>query len=361
MASTVIANIVEPHIFLQYVQYISTQLSTFWTSGIVQNNEQFNAIARQGGRTFTMPAWDDLATTEPNRSHDSGTAVPLNIAAFSEVAAKQYRNQVWGAMDLVASVAGSDPMMAIARRVGTYWARVMQDTLISVLKGVLADNEANDSGDMLNDIYSDVAPASITSANLIGPEAIIDTAATMGDMSENVVAMAMHSVPYHRLQKLDLIEYRSYVDTVQSPDAIVQDANAFGFKISQQTLQIPFYLGKRVIVLDSMPTAAGSSGGSPSYLTVLFAPGAIAHGEGTPRVPIEIERDAKAGTGGGEEILAMRREFILHPRGISWQDSSISSDGTGPKNSDLELEANWDRPTAIDRNSIRIAYLRSNG
>ena len=361
MASTVLANIIEPTIFLQYVQYISTQKSVFWTSGIVQNNDQFNAIAKQGGRTFNMPLWDDLATTEPNRSHDSGTATPLNIAAFQEVVAKQYRNQVWGAMDLVASIAGSDPLMAIASRVGTYWARVMQDILLSVLKGVLADNEDANSGDMLNDIYSDVAAGSLTSANLIGPEAIIDTAATMGDLSEQVIAIAMHSIPYHRLQKLDLIEYRTVVDASASPNTVTQDDNPFGFKVSQQSLQIPFYLGKRVIVLDSMPVSAGSTAGSPSYLSVLFAPGAIAHGEGSPRVPVEVERSAVAGTGGGEEVLAHRREFILHPRGISWSDASISTNGTGPKNSDLELATNWARPANVERNSIRLAFLRSNG
>ena len=162
MASTVLSNIIEPSVFLSYVQYVATQTSDFWTSGIVQSDPVFDAVAHQGGRTFNMPKWGDLATTEPNRSHDSGTATALNIAAFKEIAVKQYRNQVWGSMDIVQSIAGSDPLMAIANSVGRYWSRVMQDILIKTIVGIMADNVDNDSGDMVNSIYSDVPSGSLT-------------------------------------------------------------------------------------------------------------------------------------------------------------------------------------------------------
>ncbi len=78
-------------------------------------------------------------------------------------------------------------------------------------------------------------------ANLIGSDAVIDVQNLLGDHWLAITAMAMHSKPFSRLQKLNLIEF---------------------LPLAQQNIEVPMFLGRRVIVDDGMPVAAGGTSGS---------------------------------------------------------------------------------------------------
>ena len=89
-------------------------------------------------------------------------------------------------MDLVSELAGSDPMARIKNRFGTYWIRQYQRRLLATFQGVVADNIANDGGDMGVDA---------STANIDG-DVILDAAATMGNsdgaMSMQVILCCLH-------------------------------------------------------------------------------------------------------------------------------------------------------------------------
>jgi hypothetical protein len=216
--------------------------------------------------------------------------------------------------------------------------------VIASVQGIILDNiaDANDLGDMLVNIGA--GSGTVTDANRFSAEAFIDTVQTMGDRGEELVAVACHSAIYRRMQKLDLIDF-------------VPDSN--GGK------PIPTYQGREVIVDDGMPRVA--AGANFTFSTYLFSRGAFAAGVGTPKVPVEVERQPLAGNGGGSENLHSRVEWILHPVGFALLTAGVA--GQSPTNTELALAAAWDRRAgkigtgvaASDRKLVGIAELRTSG
>jgi hypothetical protein len=334
MALVQIADVVVPAIFAAYVQDLTVSGSAFYQSGVIEASPLFDAMLAGGGKTFDLPKWDDLNDDDPNVSDDSENSVtPKKIGTSQETAIRCNWNQSWKAADLAGDLAGSDPMDAIAQRVAAYWQRGIQRQLIKSAVGVMADNEANDAGDMLKDIALGVA-GTPGAANLFSAEAFIDTVQTMGDQGENLVAVAMHSVVYRRAQKNNLIDF--------IPD-------------SEGRVSIPTFLGRRVIVDDGLPTATVS--GNVEYSTFLFGSGAFAYGSAAPNVPAEVYRLPLQGNGGGTEALISRVQNLIHPRGFRFTSTSLA--GASPTFAELATATNWDR--VLQRKQVRFAELRSNG
>jgi hypothetical protein len=238
-------------------------------------------------------------------------------------------------MDLTRELALKDPLGAITSKIGKYWAIQQEKRVMASVRGVLADNVANDSGDMLNNIYEDLILASLDADNYISLDAVMDTKQTLGDHGDLLTTIVMHSVVYNRLAKAQEIT------TVPASDT----------KVSFQT-----YAGLRVIVDDSLTATAGAN--NPSYLSVLFAPGAIAFGNGGggPMVPSEIERVPGQGDGGGQDIIWSRRSEIIHPYGF---DNTASPAANSCTLAELAAAAAWDRKR--DRKNVGLAFLQSNG
>ncbi len=337
MAATQIVDVVVPAQFSAYVQVLSTELSAFVRSGVVVQEEQFDQMLSGGGRIFDMPFYNDLANTEANVSSDAlagvDDAVPEKITTGQDKAIRHNRNQVWSSADLTGQLSGDDPQDAIVLRVADYWVRQQQSYLINMLAGVFADNVANDSGDMVVDIALGGA-GTPTAVNLFSAEAFIDAQQTMGDAMDQLVAVAMHSVVFSRAKKNNLIDF--------IPD-------------SEGSVDIPFFQGLRVILDDGMPTALVS--GNIEYTTYFFGAGAIASGVGSPKVATEVDRFILAGKGGGQEVLVNRIEWILHPRGVAFQDASVA--GQSPTNAELATATNWNR--VFERKLIRLAALITHG
>jgi len=335
MATTQLADIIEPSVFARYVIDQTKSLSALFASGIVQPSAEVAALIVGGGSIYNMPFWNDLGNTVSNVGSDNpaSSATALKVTAANEKAVKHYRNQLWSAADLVSTVAGDDPIKMIGDRVAAYWSRDMQRILIASLTGVLADNVANDAGDMINNVATDAA-GTPTSAELVGPATILDAKQTMGDAGETITGIAMHSVCFTRLQKDNVIAYMPAAET---------------------NVRIPTYLGKTVIVDDGLPAVAGTN--RITYTSILFGAGAVAQADGAPKVPVEIDRAPAQGDGEGIETLHNRQHFVLHPRGISFIAGSVV--GKSPTNAELALAANWNR--VYQRKSIPIAFLKTNG
>lgn len=344
MAHTQITDVVVPSRFTPYMQLLSVERSAFVQSGVMQQDQLFTQLLAGGGRTFDMPHYNDLDDTESNVSTDdnsdllhrdfsddvSNDSTPDKISTGQEVAIRLSRNHSWSSSDLTGDLSGDDPQDAIARRVSAYWTRQYQRILIATIQGVIADNEANDGEDMLHDISTSTT---VDDSNRFSAEAFLDAVQTMGDAGESLVAIAVHSVVYRRMQKLNLIDF--------IPD-------------SEGRVQIPTFLGRRVIVDDGMPTFV--SGTNPTFSCYLFGAGAIALGVGSPKVPTETARYAAAGNGGGQEVLHSRQELLIHPRGFKWLSASMVRQS--PTNTELKNAANWDR--VFPRKLVRIAELRVN-
>lgn len=337
MATTRLSDVIVPEVFTSYSSVDDPELSAFYRSGVVVRNALLDSWADQGGESLTVPYWGDLdQDSEPNASTDDPAqlATPDKIQASSLTIRKAFLNKGWSAMDLTGELAGSQPMRRIRERVDTYWTRQWQRRLIASALGVMADNIANDSGDMVYDISTQDGD-NATAANVFSHTAFTGAVFTLGDHFGQIAAIAVHSMVYKRMVDNDEI-----ITVYDSKGTMVKET----------------YYGKEVVVDDMMPVVAGTTSGF-RFVSVLFGRGLFGYGRGTPLVPVEVARVAAAGNGGGQETLWTRKTYLLHPRGFSFTDGSVA--GQSPTLAELQMAANWDRKW--DRKLVPLAYLITNG
>lgn len=339
MATVRISDAVIPEVYNSYESDASPEKSTFFESGIVVQTPQLNNTFNDPALMATTPFWKDIdQTIEPNYGSDDPdvSITPNKIGSGSFAIRKAFLNQSFQAADLVTELAGSNPMQHIKNRFGTYWTRQWQRRAIATAVGILNANVAQDSGDMVKNVAIADGNAA-TSANLFNRASFIDACFTMGDRGEEIMAIAVHSVVYKRMLNNEDIDF--------IPD-------------SKGTLSIPTYLGRRVIVDDMMPVVAGGTSGF-IYTSILFGRAAFGYGTAKPAVPMAIVRDEKAANGAGVEMIIERNNWIIHPFGFSWTETTVAAPAISPTNANLSLAANWDRKT--DRKNIPLAFLKTNG
>ena len=116
-------------------------------------------------------------------------------------------------------------------------------------------------------------------------------------------------------------------------------------------IEIPTFLGREVIVDDGLPSTGNV------YDTWLFGMGATMLGMGTPKVPVEVERKPGAGNGGGQEVLYMRNEWLMHPTGHAYVGTSPNGGPTNAATSNNLADAgSWARRYP-ERKQIKFARL----
>lgn len=341
--STLLADVIVPSIFTPYVQQQTTLLSELVQSGALVADPYLDSLLAGGGKTFDVPSFkpldndsDNVATDAADDSFTAGTAnsTPKKTGTSQETAVRLSRNQSWSSNDLTAALAGADPMNSIADQVATYWRNRLQAAFLATMAGIFADNDAAPSGsdthttgDMTNDISGGSFVDGVTN---FSAESFLDAALTMGDNMNALGLVMVHSVVYNRMQKNNLIDF--------IPDATGQ-------------VNIPTFLGRRVIMDDSMPASGGV------YQTFLFGAGAVRLGVGAPKTPTEVDRKPAAGNGSGEDVLYNRTEWIIHPTGNRYIGTSPAG---GPSNANssnnLAAAGSWSR-TWPQRKQIKIARL----
>lgn len=337
MATTQIANIIEPSTYLKYGREAKPEMLVLLEQAgiLAPPPEEVSSQISAGGRTIDMPFWQPLSRTDPDIMDDSGSdATPDGMTGAKTRAIKHYWHKGWSQRDMsgvITSGNPKDPLQALASEHENYWAYVKHAHIIYTLQGVLADNVANDASDMLYSAYSDVA--SPGAANKISPAAINRARLTLGDHLNEVTAMSVHSKVYG-----DMLDQEA-IDFVQPS----------GLKF-----KIPTFAGITVLVSDYMPVASGSN--SDKYTCYLYGRGAFGFEEHFPDMAVEVERKQSTGKGGGETILHNRRHVLLHPIGFDFTGSSVAS--TSPTAAELQLAANWDRK--YERKNCRIAQLDVN-
>lgn len=303
MAKVQIADIVKPAVYAPYFLEETVRTDAFIQSGIVSNGADGLSDFSTGGNMVNMPFWSDLSGDSEGLS-DSAALTPQKISAAQDVARLQMRGKAWSRNDLAAVLAGDDPVKLFISRNAKYWAGERAKVLINSLTGLFlsASMSAN-----VSDISAGVGALAVIDFNKT-----VDAAQKLGDFKSKITAIAMHSAVEAKLAKDDAIIYETYSDKKDL---------------------VPTYMGKRVIVDDSMPNAGGI------YTTYLFGEGALAYKPANvaPEDMIEQDRDILA----GDNIVASRAYFILHPRGVKWNEASVA--GATPTFAELATAANWTR------------------
>ena len=336
MATTKLSDIIDVVVYQDLPQINGPEKTALFQAGVVTRNGLLDELANSAGKTAELPFWNDLdGSVEVNYSDDDPTniATPQKIVQGEQIARKAFINQGWQAADLASELAmGGTAMEAVRAKTSMYFQRQFQRRLIAASNGILADNVANDSGDMVVDVASE-SIAGQTASTLFNRDSFTEAVYTMGDSATMLTAMAVHSAVMAQMVKNDDIDF--------IPD-------------SEGDLVIPTYLGVRVIVDDGMTVTAGGTDGF-KYTSVIYGQGAFGYGEGSAEVPVEVDREAAQANGGGIETLWERNTWLLHPFGFQQLTTPAAVSFT---QAELATAAVWDR--VLDRKLVPLSYLITN-
>lgn len=334
MAVTRLSDAVVPTVFARYMSKDTYDRSAIFNSGILRQDPSMGGFLAGGGLTINMPFWLDLDSTAAGIANDdpSSIATPGKVTTGNQIAIRNIRTRGWSSADLVSELAGADPMARIRERVSAWWTRSFEKTLVSELIGVFADNAANDAGDMrLNVAVTSGTPAA---TNMLTADSLLEGKQTMGDNAEGLGVLIVHSRVYTNLQKQNLIAF---------------------IPNSEGKVDFPTYLGYRVVISDLVPVTGS---GPYVYNSYLVGAGAFSWAEAPTDIPVEVERKPDQGNGMGVENLWTRRQFILHPAGLKWTDSSRA--GNFPTDAEYQMAANWDRVVS-ERKQVPLVNIATNG
>lgn len=315
MANTQIIDVITPEVFNQYMEQYSTEHSALIQSGVAVADARVAANISAGGTLVNMPFWNDLSGDDEVLS-DNASLTTGKITSGQDIAAVMYRGRGWSVNELAAVLSGSDPMGSLMNKIGAYWVRQEQKVLTSTLAGLFATGGVLTTGSTK---HLNATSAAIDAA------AVLDTKQLLGDASNQLSLLVMHSAVYTDLQKQNLIQF---------------------IPASQSQIQIPTYLGYRVIVDDALSPVDGA------YTTYLLAGGSFGRNNGTPTHLTSFEKDRDAAA--GNDRVFTRRAFTMHPYGVKFKSATVA--GATPSNNELATVGNWE--AVYDSKNIGIVALQ---
>lgn len=344
MATVQLGDIVDVVVFRDIESENAPEKTKFFESGIIAQSPLLTELANASGKTAVMPFWLDLDDSEePNYSNDNPAdiAVPDKIEQAEQTSRKAFLNNGWSETDLASElVMGKKAMERIKERTDRYWARQFQKRLLATCSGIIADNIANHDSDMVFDA-SAATNADVDSGSIFTRSNFTSAVYTMGDMADGIQLMVVHSVIMKRM--ID----NGDIETIRDEDG---------------NIILQSYLGKQIIVDDSMPyvPAGGTGGGdtAPKYTAALFGRGVFGYGNGTPKVPTAISRVEEQGNGGGVETLWERKTWLLHPFGYAVQGTPANG-GQSFNLAELANPARYER--LLHRKNIPLAFMIVSG
>lgn len=298
----------------------------FFESGLIVSNPIISELAASNTDIVSLPYWAKIdASVEPNYSNDvyEDIAVPRKIGTGSMRARVGFLNEGFGSMDLVTDITGKNPLQRVASRLDQYWREEAELRIVATLRGILNDSVAENNGM----VHQAAAAAGITF------EGLIDAQLTAGDAFGEIAGYVMSSAAFGTLVKAGVASFK------RDPATNVMQRQFNG---------LPVIVNDAALTLNGKPVVA------------LLGRGAFAYGMANPRVPLEYEREAARGNGGGAETLWTRRNMIVHPLGYDFTSTSITGNGTetvarGAGWADLANAANWTR--VASRKQVPIAFL----
>jgi len=337
MATTRLSDVqFDPDVYASYVRESHPDRNAFVASGVAVTNAQLQARAAGEGDITTIPYWKDLAYDSENISSDdpSVKATPNKITTGLMRARNAHINNAWQTANLVSEVMGSeDPMTEIRSKTSRYWENRFEARIQAITTGLFLENEAG-SGDMIHDVSTQDGDNAVA-GNKFSFEAFVDARATMGESADMLSLLAVHPVVYTGMIKQQQIEF-------------IQD--------SVTGIQIPTYNGYRVVEDKKMPVIAGTTSGF-RYVSVLYKAGVFGYGDAPAKYPVAVEFDELAANGAGIETLIERKQWLIHPEGYQWTETTVT--GLSPSVAECALPANWTR--VFERENVGIAFLVTNG
>ena len=246
----------DPEIFGSYRDEVDPTKTELVLSGAIVNDAELGRIVAGGTNVATIPLYAPLDGDAINYDGENDNT-PVTIEGKKQTGMVFGRMKAWKSGDFVKELSTADPMANIGRKVGKYYQKVNQKTLLSILKGI-----AGVSG-ISNHIY-DISAASGSTpgdANKISPTAV-ETAKqlALGDNANIARLMIVPSAVYSTMKIQNLVDFAKYTVGGALVDSI----------------DIPTYQGMLLLVDDGMPreTAVATQGVYTLKVDTAFTAGA---------------------------------------------------------------------------------------
>ena len=297
------------------------------SSGVAVGDYE-NVNIRDGGTTIKVPFIPEF-TGDAEILTEGTPLTPSDVSAAQDIGVICHRGKAFRYTTLAQIVTGKDINAIIGEQLGSFWARVYDKALLSVLKGALPDSHKLDVSQQTYgqpDVTIDVPK-------------IIDAMNLLGDNADNFEVIIMHSKVYTDLLKAQLVQFPNSSSTEQ----LIRQGE-FG------TL-----LGRRIIVSDSVTSETytlddgqGNTETRQKFYTFIAQRGAMYLGFQRDLMT-EQDKDILAQT----NFLVSHAHFCPHLKGVSWNTNTVN-----PSDTQLATPANWQKVWA-DK-AIRVVALITN-
>lgn len=347
MAITDISNLYTPSRWGAAMRQRLPEVSRLFRSRAIDMNSEYSQYVQGEGTIYDLPFVKPYRGRSQVRSANAPAVaqagsvsclVPNTIGTGVMRAVRHARGEAWAWRNLAMEISGldevfgavnggfgqaaeiqGDPVGMFEQFLAEYWANDMQTTLILALKGIFANPL------MLAEHVSDISVAAApTAANRISIAAVVGAKALLGDQSDKLGVIVMHSLQKAKLTTDQLI--------IPCPcaDGTMMDTIA----------------GMEIIVDDNVEIIPGAV---PKYAVYILGENAIAYAERQERTPLEVARDASCDV----DSLYSRISFVLQPKGISWVGNLPG--GEFPTDAQISIGTNWRRD--YERKNVPIVKL----
>jgi|GEM_PF-4676507 len=322
MAAITIADIIRHDLITAGDILESAEKQSFVSSGIFGTDAEISATisGMKKGTTVEVDYLVEPEFLEPSYGDDSDTdIIPQGISEEMFRAAVIFPNVAFAEKSIVkvlrAHANENDGLEALISYLSKYWDKFKQRQAFAMLQGMIADNKANDSGDLIETI-----------ATAFDFDSAVDALAKRGDsMIDEMNHAFMNSKVYAARVKSGQIEIVKEEDT---------------------GLNISTWNGMRVHVDDIL--APVDVAGTMVSTTVFAMSGmfveAMIDMNANGMQSLEYDRDAKKGHGAGLTEVISRVGGLWHPSG--WDYTKASQAGVSRNLAETALPANWDRKVA---------------
>lgn len=335
MATTRLTDVVPVKTFAKIVEGKITENSKFRQSGIITTDPRITNKAQTAGFEGSLPQWKPLPGGEATTMSDdpASKGVPGKVEQVNMTARMIQRARSIAAMDITDYASDSEAIAYAASEIARLWLSDEESAVIAILNGLLADNAANDSKDMV--LEKHLTTGTITEANKLNWDNLITGRQQLGDTGNQLTFLFAHSDVVNNLRK-------------KEPNAFVP--------ASATDIGLEKYGKYSIIETDNF--GVGGTTNFPIYTSFLAGPGLFGYGAGSfGDTALAQVRDEFAGDFSGQETIISRRRYILHPFGFS--NKTAAANGVSQTNSELSTAATWDR--VVTRKAVPLVAIKTNG
>lgn len=328
----------DPEVFSGYMAEQPTWNDAIINSGILVQDSTIMDLIGEKGNVATLPFYVPIDEAESQALNNDGETdnTPVEISGKKQTAMLIQRMKAWKAQDFTKELTGADPMTHVANSVAGFYRQTRVRDLMAIVDAVLSLKEMKDH---VKDIAETTGTGTVTDANKVDETTLIFAKQqALGDSSDNMGLLFLHSYMYAKYQALGLVDYNKYTVT----NALAGDVN------------LPSINGFIPVVSDRYTVDTSKT--NPVYKTYMIGAGAFLTCDKTNyEDPYYADYDPE--TKAGIRKLYTKQGYVLHPSGFSIDQNKVAKES--PTNAELGNKANWS--LVYNHKNIRMGMIKSNG